>query len=107
MERVSPEVILLRPPEKLVIEVKASGRFRRVNWLKNGVLIPHIQEDFLNHYEIFFREQTSMDDLSLYEVLLFPGPPFNQLQLPIELNFIVTSPGSRLLVKISINYTLL
>lgn len=93
LERVSPEVILLRPPEKLVIEVKASGRFARIDWQKNGVLITKTPEEFPSHSEIFVRELTSMADLTLYEVSLFPASPVTQIALPDELDFIVTSPG--------------
>ena len=58
LERVSSEVIFLRPPEKLVIEVKSSGRFARIDWQRNGVPIVRTQEEFSNHYEIFVREPT-------------------------------------------------
>ena len=93
LERVSPEVIFLRPPEKLVIEVKATGRFRFVRWQKTGVTIPSTEEDFSNHYEIYFRDQTTTDDLTLYEVSLRPASAGTQRTVPTELDFIVTSPG--------------
>ena len=102
MKRISPEVILLRPPEKLVIEMKSSGRFARIDWQKNGVLITKTPEEFPNHNEIFVREPTSMDDLTLYEVSLFPASLGVQFALPAELDFIVTSPG-RSLVTVSID----
>ena len=95
MERVSPSVIFLRPPEKLVIELKASGRYSRINWIKDGVRVtPGNSEEYPNYYEIFVRGTTTDSDLGLYEVQLSPSPPsFNQRSLPSTLDFIVMSPG--------------
>ena len=36
LERVSPRVIVLDPPEKLVIETRASGGYQQFDWTKNG-----------------------------------------------------------------------
>ena len=35
-ERVSPRVIVFDPPEKLVIETRASGGYQMFDWTKNG-----------------------------------------------------------------------
>lgn len=93
LERVSPEVIFLRPPEKLVIEVKAIGRFRNARWNKNGLPITLNDTNSANHFEIFIRDPTTADDLSLYEVNLRAVEIFSQLNVPSELDFSVTSPG--------------
>ena len=89
LERVSPEVILLRPPEKLVIEIKATGRYRRIVWHKNGFLLPH---QFPNYNEILVYGTTTQDDLGLYEVSLFPVNPI-QRTVPNELDFLIVPPG--------------
>ena len=93
LERVSPEVIFLRPPEKLVIEVKAIGRFRNVQWNENGLAITPTETNSANHLEIFVRDPTTADDLSLYEVSLRAADIFSQRNVPQELDFSVTSPG--------------
>lgn len=92
LERVSPEVIFLRPPEKLVIEVKASGRYRNIQWLINGNLPTNfIPADYPNYNEILVRGTTDINDVGLYEVSPRPLSPF-QLVSP-ELDFIVIVPG--------------
>ena len=75
-ERVSPEVIILRPPEKLVIEVRVSGDYEVLFWNKDtsGQLIPGLMEpqELTNFYEIFVRDNTTAEDLGTYIVpLLF------------------------------------
>ena len=93
LERTSPEVVYLCPPEKLVIEVKAKGRFREVLWSINGTLITAIQShaaSFLNYKEILFIEETTEENFGLYEISL--RPYFIQFHDPIELDIIVISP---------------
>ena len=90
LERVSPEVIFLRPPEKLVIEIKATGRYRRILWQKNGLVLP---QEFPNHNEILVYGTTTQDDLGLYEVSLFPANPAFQRSVPNELDFSIVLPG--------------
>ena len=92
LERISPEVIFLRPPEELVIEVKSKGHVIVVQWSVNGVQISNSAvEGLANHREIYFRKETTSADLGLYEVNIFS---IWQLQIPTELSFIVTSPGN-------------
>ena len=92
MERISPEVVYLRPPEKLVIEIKAKGRFREVRWYFNGALISYSQSSLSNYNEIYFIEETSEANFGLYEVFVNPASPF-QLIVPSDLEVIVISPG--------------
>ena len=73
LERISPRVIVLDPPEKLVIETRASGGYGQFDWQRNGVgfgtspFIVTLQE-FPNFFEIFVREPTNPSDLGEYEV---------------------------------------
>ena len=92
LERVSPEVIFLRPSEKLVIEIKATGRYRSILWQKNGVLLTVQPQQFPNYNEILVYASTSQDDLGLYEVSLRANP-INQRYVPFELEFLVVIPG--------------
>lgn len=95
LERISPEVVFLRPPEKLVIEVKAKGRFREVEWSINGTLLNSYSQlaSFSNYKEVLFIEETTEANFGLYEISLLPYSPFAQLLLPLELDIIVMSPG--------------
>ena len=85
-ERISPRVIVLDPPEKLVIETRASGGYSQFDWQRNrGTFSATIQE-FSNFFEIFVREPTTADDLGVYEVELGVGTGG---QVP-EIQFTVT-----------------
>ena len=96
LERISPQVIVLNPPEKLVIETRASGGYQHYDWLRNGNAFgtgsfPATLDEFPNFFEIFVREPTTMDDLGAYgaDLQITPG----QTQLP-DLEFIVTRYGN-------------
>ena len=99
LERVSPPVIVLDPPEKLVIETRASGGYQRFNWFRNGSLYDlspsasfHVvvPDEFPNFFEIFAREPTTTDDLGVYvaDLQLASG----QIQAP-DVQFVVTRYG--------------
>ena len=76
LERVSPRVIVLDPPEKLVIETRASGGYRQFDWVKNGNPFTLAEgqpftvtlQEFTNFFEIFVREPTTANDMGVYEV---------------------------------------
>jgi len=93
LERVSPRVIVLDPPEKLVIETKSSGGYQHYDWTINGV--PAVSagatvQEFPNFFEIFVREPTTVNDLGVYEADLQIAP--GQDQIP-DFQFIVTRYG--------------
>ena len=76
IERVSPAVIILRPPEKLVIEVRTTGEYEVHFWYKNenlfgtsGNFQVMFPDEFPNFFEIFVRDNTTNDDLGLYRVV--------------------------------------
>ena len=93
LERVSPEITFLRPPEKLVIEVKASGRYQQIQWTKNGFLLPVLPQKFPNFNEILVYRKTTHEDLGLYEVDLRAASIATQQNIPTELDFFVMPPG--------------
>ena len=92
LERVSPKLIYLCLPEKLVIEVKATGRYLNILWQKNGAPLTVQSEQFPNFNEILVIDVTSSDDLGLYEVNLRPVNIQQQVQ-PSDLDFFVVPPG--------------
>ena len=105
LEMVSPRVIVLDPPEKLVIETRASGGYRQFDWRKNanafttapGQPFTVTLQEFPNFFEIFVREPTSTNDLGVYwvEVVLNTGP-----QAP-QADFTVT-PYSKCMDKLQV-----
>ena len=112
LERISPQVIVLSPPEKLVIETRASGGYRQFDWTRNGnafrlagtpgmsSFIVTLQE-FSNFFEIFVREPTNASDLGVYEVELQLPVGQGQSQAP-EIDFAVT-PYSKFTYKFIID----
>ena len=94
LERVSPRIIVLDPPEKLVIETRASGGYGQFDYQRNAIPFgtsPFIVtlQDFSNFFEIFVRAPTNASDLGVYEVEAGP-----------ELDFTVT-PYSEYMYLIS------
>ena len=97
LERISPRVIVLEPSEKLVIETRASGGYQWLEWSKNGYPFRTVEntqssspfivtiQEFPNFFEIFVRDNTTVNDLGVYEVELVGGQP----QAP-EVDFTVT-----------------
>ena len=96
LENISPEVIVVRPNEKLVIEVRARGRYQMISWQKNGATFssstPQDPQEFSNHYEIYIVGEATEDDIGIYEVSLLAYNAINQLNSPAEIDFVVISP---------------
>ena len=85
LERVSPATVVLNPPEKLVLEVEASGAYSTIRWDRNGEEFSTTEgagfqvqqpEEFPNFYEIFVRDPTTADDLGIYDVEVLIGGIF-------------------------------
>ena len=81
LERVSSQFIVLDPPEKLVIETRASGGYGQFDWSKNGnpfgspsFLVT--QQEFPNFFEIFVRAPTNPSDVGVYEAEVGPEIDF-------------------------------
>ena len=101
LERVSPEEIILNPPEKLVIETQASGGYRQIEWRKNAVLFDaanrsdtffvRLPDEFSSFFEIFVREPTTVNDQGLYEVYPIPANPEQTEASPVH--YVVTLYG--------------
>ena len=71
--RISPPAIILRPPEKLALEVSASGRYSGISWSRDGFAIgttaaPALLSEFTNFFEIFVREPTTTSDYGTYDI---------------------------------------
>ncbi len=75
LSSITPQLIIIEPPEKLVIEVQSSGAYDVILWRRNGASytfndpdFPISSDRFFYFYEAYVREPTSTDDLGLYEV---------------------------------------
>ena len=93
LENISPTVIFLHPPEKLVIEVRCRGRYSGISWTR--IFGPPIKKTLLsNHDEIYALGSTTEADYGIYQVVLTPSPPTFQIIVPDStLEFVVTAPG--------------
>ena len=86
-------MIILHPPEKLVIEVRCRGRYSGIFWGRIGGA--SIDRSLLsNHDEIYALGSTTEADYGLYLVFLTPSPLNFQIIVPNNiLAFLVTAPG--------------
>ena len=92
LESITPDVIFLHPPEKLVIEVRCRGRYSGISWDRPSGSID--RSLLSNHDEIYARGRTTEADYGLYQVVLLPSPPTFQDIVPASiLDFVVTAPG--------------
>ena len=74
-------IIILRPPDKLVLEVRAAGRYTFIEWIRNGFgfsfypdsSFPVTLQELPNFFEIFVREPTTRDDLGVFITELVPA----------------------------------
>ena len=98
---MSPTSIVLRPPQKLVLEARATGRYVFFDWSKDGIsyssgttFLPQFPEEFPHFFEIYVVDPTTIDDMGLYEVTVAPNAG---QQSPDEIEFTVIAPGRRTL----------
>jgi hypothetical protein len=88
---MSPLIYYLTPPEKLVLEVKASGIYKYIRWALEWRRAP----GETSHYdEVYVEEKTNNNSLGVYKPTVIPmeglkGPP------PL-LILVVQRPGLRL-----------
>ena len=87
---MSPSTVILRPPEKLVLQIRATGRYNFIEWSVNGGQPVFIPERFADFGEVYIRDNTTASDLGLYEVdlALLSGQTS-----PDEVEFFVIEPG--------------
>ena len=66
-ERVSPPVVFLTPPEKLVLEVKTSGAYDFITWTRFGDRsFRQDLSELINFHEIFVRQPTTTSEYGTY-----------------------------------------
>lgn len=72
IDRLSPQIIFLTPPQKLVLEVRSSGRIGDyIRWQKGNQILGQpgssaSLSDFSNFYEVLVREPTTTADYGEY-----------------------------------------
>ena len=86
-------IIILRPPDKLVLEVRATGRYNLIEWRRNTASFfssnfPVTLQELPNFFEIFVREPTTRDDLGVFTAALVPSVTTTEV-----INFAVIEAG--------------
>ena len=96
---VSPSIIILRSPEKLVLEITPSGRYCFPTWLRNGIAFGSSgfentqSRGIVDFGDIYYSDSTTEEDLAEYEVSLNPAPSSGQA-IPDRITFTVIAPGT-------------
>ena len=96
---VSPSIIILRPPEKLVLEITPSGRYFFTEWFRNGITFGNTgfqntqSRGIVDFGDIYYSDSTTEEDLAEYEVFLNPAPSSGQAISDI-ITFTVIAPGT-------------
>ena len=98
-------IIILRPPDKLVLEVRATGRYNLIEWRRNGVAFSFSPgseftvtlQELPNFFEIFVREPTTRDDLGVFTAELSPALTTREF-----INFAVIEAGIESFHSISV-----
>ena len=83
MEVLSPSLMILKPPEKLVLEVQTSGHFFALEWRKDSNYLgsPGFSTTSFTHFsEVYYVENTSAVHMGRYEARLIPFK--NSAQMP-------------------------
>ena len=104
IEALSPSDIILQPTERLVLEVRASGRYRLLEWRRNGILgffvrdnrfLPN-RQNFAHFLEIYFSELVGVSGFGVYDIQLSLEEP-TQMQ-PEGVQFTVTQYGMKICI---------
>ena len=83
--------IIIRPPERLVIETSATGGYQINEFKRNGLIISDSQY-FFGFGETYLVGSTTAHDLGVYTVSLRPLP--GQSFRSDDIQFLVVEPGS-------------
>ena len=83
-ERVSPPVLFLTPPEKLVLEVRTSGGYDFIAWNRVGdhSFRQNATTELVNFHEIFVRQPTTINEYGTYEAFYLLGGAERILVVP-------------------------
>lgn len=92
LEKISPTITFITPPEKLVLEIRTSGPFRHIRWKRNGIFLSKSPERIIAHFgEIYVKNNTNLQALGKYDVSLVPAA--SGQAVPPMLSFFVVLPG--------------
>ena len=76
-----------------MLEIRTSGRFFFVQWQRNSnpVFLLNDAPNFVHFGEVFYDDETTMQDLGSFEAVVEPAPGSGQ---PLHrVDFTIVSPG--------------
>jgi hypothetical protein len=82
-------VIILSPPEKLVLEISTTGRYHNILWFRNGR--NRRGASYAHFDEVYFVEHTTAEDFGIYQIDLDLAP---SQQARAGVQFYVVSSGT-------------
>jgi len=69
LENLSPSIVYFTPPEKLVLEIRASGGYDVINWIRDNRNVPGLgNRELVNFHEVFYREPTTTAEYGRYDI---------------------------------------
>ena len=76
-----------------MLEIRTSGRFWFIQWIRNAspTFLSNFAPNFVHFGEVFYDDETTMQDLGLFETAVEPAP--NSGQIIRRVDFTVVSPG--------------
>ncbi len=96
LRRITQELVIVDPPEKLVLEVDSAGAYSRLHWRRDGVgfspspTAPFpIPGRFFYFTDAYVREPTAEEDLGLYQVDLVQSGSQNTAGAPDQIFMVV------------------
>ena len=101
IEPVTPTTIIITPPEKLVLEIKTTGRFWFIQWRRNAdpLFLPNDAPNFVHFGDIYYTNMTTMQDLGIYEAVLEPDFGGTGIQYVMRIAFAVFPRGIAVLCR--------
>ncbi len=91
LSSISPGLVVIAPPEKLILEVQSSGAYHYILWKRNGLAylfppwpFPSTPDRFFYFFDAYVREPTTEEHLGLYEVRLVEDAGQNTTDAPIQ-----------------------
>ena len=95
-DRISPPVIFLTPPEKLVLEVRTIGGYSTILWSRDAKILesladPTLHSEFTHFKEIFVREPTNSSDYGIYHITYLGSRGTDIIVIPTGMCFFLLS----------------
>ena len=90
MQAITSALVGLRPPDQLVLEVRATGRYSAIRWTRGSSGSIPTNVSYIHFGEVLYKEITSSEDFGEYRASLIPHEGQNNVE---AITFRVTEAG--------------